>query len=63
MFGGIGRRFASVRVGSTYWYDLPTTGLSWEPIVTYRMVFVGRTLFNCWRRKRSRLRSRDGSDG
>jgi Flp pilus assembly protein TadG len=30
-----------------YWYDLPTTGLSWEPVKTYRMVFIAGTWFNC----------------
>ncbi|MGQ0848911.1 MAG: hypothetical protein ACT4OP_07300 [Actinomycetota bacterium] len=30
-----------------YWYDLPTTGLSWEPIMSFRMVFIGGTYFNC----------------
>ena len=30
-----------------YWYDLPTTGLSWEPVHEYRMVFIAGTFFNC----------------
>lgn len=30
-----------------YWYDLPTTGLSWEPVHQYRMIFVGGGWFNC----------------
>ena len=30
-----------------YWYDIPTTGLSWEPIQTYRMVFIAGLSFNC----------------
>lgn len=30
-----------------YWYDLPTTGLSWEPIEQYRMVFIAGLYFNC----------------
>jgi len=30
-----------------YWYDLPTSGLSWEPVQQYRMVFLGGTWFNC----------------
>ncbi|HEY7532052.1 MAG TPA: Tad domain-containing protein, partial [Nitrospiraceae bacterium] len=30
-----------------YWYDLPTTGLSWEPIMAFRMVFIAGTYFNC----------------
>jgi hypothetical protein len=30
-----------------YWYDLPTTGLSWEPIMDFRMVFIAGIYFNC----------------
>jgi hypothetical protein len=30
-----------------YWYDLPTTGLSWEPVEQYRMVFIAGVYFNC----------------
>jgi hypothetical protein len=30
-----------------YWYQLPTTGLSWEPVHSYRMVFIAGTWFNC----------------
>jgi hypothetical protein len=30
-----------------YWYALPTTGLSWEPIMDFRMVFVAGIYFNC----------------
>lgn len=30
-----------------YWYDLPTSGLSWEPVHSYRMVFIAGAWFNC----------------
>jgi hypothetical protein len=30
-----------------YWYQLPSTGLSWEPVKEYRMVFIAGTWFNC----------------
>jgi len=30
-----------------YWYALPTTGLSWEPVRSYRMVFIAGTWYNC----------------
>lgn len=30
-----------------YWYALPTTGLSWEPVMDYRMAFIAGTYFNC----------------
>lgn len=30
-----------------YWYALPTTGLSWEPIMAFRMVFIAGVYFNC----------------
>jgi hypothetical protein len=30
-----------------YWYDLPTSGLSWEPIMKFRMVFIAGVYFNC----------------
>ena len=30
-----------------YWYALPTTGLSWEPIQAFRMVFIAGLSFNC----------------
>ena len=30
-----------------YWYDLPTTGLSWEPIMDFRMVFIAGIYVNC----------------
>lgn len=30
-----------------YWYDLSTTGLSWQPVQTYRVAFIGGTFYNC----------------
>jgi hypothetical protein len=30
-----------------YWYQLPTSGLSLEPVRTFRMVFIAGTWFNC----------------
>ncbi|MDX1449909.1 MAG: hypothetical protein R3246_12690, partial [Acidimicrobiia bacterium] len=30
-----------------YWFDLPTTGLSWEPVLEYRMSFIAGVYFNC----------------
>lgn len=30
-----------------YWYALPTTGLSWEPIMAFRMIFIAGVYFNC----------------
>lgn len=30
-----------------YWYDVSTTGTSWQPVQTYRMSFIGGTFYNC----------------
>jgi len=30
-----------------YWHDVSTTGLSWQPVKSYRMVFLGGLWFNC----------------
>jgi hypothetical protein len=30
-----------------YWYALPTSGLSWEPIMAFRMIFIAGIYFNC----------------
>lgn len=30
-----------------YWFEMSTSGLSWQPVVAYRMVFLGGAWFNC----------------
>jgi hypothetical protein len=30
-----------------YWFEMSTSGLSFQPVVSYRMVFVGGVWFNC----------------
>jgi hypothetical protein len=30
-----------------YWFTLPTSGLSWEPVHSFRMAFVAGTFYNC----------------
>lgn len=30
-----------------YWHDVSTTGTSWQPVQTYRIVFIGGLWFNC----------------
>ena len=30
-----------------YWHAVSTTGTSWQPVVRYRLVFIGGTYFNC----------------
>jgi len=30
-----------------YWHTVSTTGASWQPVVRYRLVFIGGTYFNC----------------
>ena len=30
-----------------YWHDVSTSGTSWQPVQTYRMVFIGGLWFNC----------------
>jgi hypothetical protein len=30
-----------------YWHDVSSTGTSWQPVLVYRMVFVGGLWFNC----------------
>lgn len=34
-------------VAPQYWFDLPSTGLSWEPVDQYRFSFVAGTFYNC----------------
>lgn len=30
-----------------YWHEMSTTGLSWQPVLAYRMVFIAGVWFNC----------------
>ena len=30
-----------------YWFTVPNTGLSWEPVHSFRVAFMGGTFFNC----------------
>ena len=30
-----------------YWFTLPTTGSSWEPVHSFRIAFIAGTFFNC----------------